>query len=114
MIAPRFFSFGEICLRGGVIEHAAIHRGRNHQRTLRRQRRDRQQIIGNAVCELCHRIRCAGRNDKQIRCFAKADMQDVRFIAPQVFIRISAATRYRLKGKRRDEFFPRASQDHIH
>ena len=98
----------DIFLRGGVIVHAAIHGGRDQKRRLHGQRRDRQQGIRLPMRQLGDSIRGAGRNDEKIRGMSQPHMQDMRFIAPEIFVCIGAPARDGLERERGDEFFRRA------
>jgi len=90
-----------------VIEHPAIHGGRDQERTGGCQCRDSEQCVSLSVCEFGDRIRRARGDDEQVGLMRQADMQNMRFIPPQVFFRISTPPGDRLKGERRDEFLRR-------
>ena len=71
-------------------------------------------VEGLGARKLCDRVRCAWRNDQQVGCFSKTDMQDVCFVTPQILFGISATTCNRLKGEWCNEFLSRASYEYVY
>ena len=105
---------GEVGLRGGRVVHPAVHgRGKDERRAVG-EGGDGQQIIGETVRQFGERVGGAGRNDEGVGLMRQPDVEHVRFAAPQIGLGVGAAASDRLKGERRDKFFPRFGKDHVH
>ncbi len=104
----------QIGLGGGGGEHPAVHRRRDHQRAVRGERGERQQVIGQAERHFCDRVGGDRRDQEQIRRTGEVHMQHVRFGAPQFGIGVRGKAGDRLKGERADEPRRGFGEQHVH
>ena len=118
MTTPRACSVARFACVAGVRVHAAVHRRSDQHGTACRQRRDRQQIVGEAVRQPRHCVRCRRGDHQQISAFRQPDVGDMRRqiaarrALPQ--IGIDRPTCHRLKRQRRDKTLRRLGHDHVH
>jgi hypothetical protein len=104
----------DIFLHRRVVVHTAVHGGGDQKGGAHCQRSDRQQVICLPVRQFCDGVRGAGRDDEQVGGVPQPHVQNVRLVAPEIFVRVGAPARDGLECERRDEFFRRAGEDHIH
>ena len=77
---------GDVGGRGRMGEHARVHGGRHDHWTTRRQRRDRNRIVRQTVCQLGQHVGRRRRNDDDVALAAECHMRNVGLHAggPQV------------------------------
>ena len=68
----------EVGLGGRMLVHAAVHRRRDHDRAVRRQRRRGEQVVGMAVRELGQGVSARRRDQVHVRPLDQRQMADRR------------------------------------
>jgi len=104
----------EVGLGGRVLIHAGVHGWGHEQRAVHGQRRDGQQIIGQAMRQPGNDIGRGRRNHQQVGVLGQGHMGDMGFAAggPQVGVCWPAGDR--LEGEGRDKARGRLGQHHVH
>ena len=72
----------QVLLRGGVLVHVHVHGRRHHQRSRGGQGRRRQQVVGQAACQLRHHVGRAGGYDEGVALLRERHVVDgvARFV----------------------------------
>ncbi len=93
----------DVPLRGRVAPHLPVHRRRDEERAIARERQRRQQIVGMAVRDLGQKIRGRRRNDDRVGAARKIDVPHAVVGARGPEIGQHGIARQRLQRDRRDE-----------